>query len=106
MTKYSLGSMLRGWYIGPFEPSVLNTSDFELGIKSYAQGEREPRHVHRVATEVTCVLDGQVRMNELLLHEGDIVVLEPGESSDFEALTDARIAVAKMPAVAGDKFEC
>jgi hypothetical protein len=35
---------------------------------------------------------------------GDIVVLSPGEVTDFEALTDAVNVVVKTPGVLGDKY--
>jgi hypothetical protein len=38
------------------------------------------------------------------LAAGDIAVLEPGEPSDFLALTDAVVVAVKLPAVAGDKY--
>ena len=34
----------------------------------------------------------------------DIVVLEPGEATDFVALTDASNVVVKVPGAANDKF--
>ena len=35
---------------------------------------------------------------------GDIVVVEPGEATDFLAVTDAVNVVVKLPSVAGDKY--
>jgi hypothetical protein len=35
---------------------------------------------------------------------GDIVVLNPGESTSFEAITDAVNIVVKIPGVTGDKY--
>ena len=73
-------------------------------MKSYAAGEAEPRHVHKVATEVTAVIAGTVRMNGRELTAGEIVVLAPGEPADFLAVTDATTVAVKAPAVAGDKY--
>ena len=41
-----------------------------------------------------------------VLEAGDIVLIEPGEDTDFEALTDVTTVVVKTPSVAGDKYEC
>ena len=35
---------------------------------------------------------------------GDIIVLEPGEATDFEAITDAINVVVKVPGALGDKY--
>jgi quercetin dioxygenase-like cupin family protein len=36
---------------------------------------------------------------------GDIIVLEPGEATSFEALTDAVNVVVKTPSAKGDKYD-
>ncbi len=36
--------------------------------------------------------------------EGDIIVLDPGEETDFEALTDCINVVVKLPGAMNDKF--
>jgi len=35
---------------------------------------------------------------------GDIIIIEPGEATDFEAVTDSINVVVKFPSVAGDKY--
>jgi mannose-6-phosphate isomerase-like protein (cupin superfamily) len=100
---HKLDAMVRGWFVGDFAPSVYRTSDVEIAIKSYAAGETEERHVHKVATELTAVVSGRVRMDGTELGAGDIAELRPGVPSDFLALTDAVLVAVKLPAVAGDK---
>ena len=104
MNVHKLDDMVRGWFVGPFTPTAHHTTDAEVCVKTYAAGEAEPRHVHRVATEVTAVVSGTVRMNGRDLHAGEIVVLAPGEPTDFLAVTDATTVAVKTPAVAGDKY--
>lgn len=106
MKVYRLQDMTRGWFVGDFEPSVIRSSEAEVGVKTYRQGDTEARHVHRVAAEVTVILNGQARMNDRVLSSGDIVVLEPGVATDFEALTDLITVVVKLPSVMGDKYPC
>ena len=36
--------------------------------------------------------------------EGDIIVVEPGDATDFEALEDAMNVVVKMPGANNDKY--
>ena len=104
MTLHRLDEMVRGWFVGDFEPTAHRTPAVEVAIKHYAAGESEARHVHRVATELTAVVSGTVRMQGRDLHAGDILTLAPGEPSDFLALTAATVVAVKLPAVAGDKY--
>ena len=60
--------------------------------------------MHRVATEITLVASGRVRMNDRTFTAGDIILLEPGEATDFQALERSTTVVVKMPSVAGDKY--
>jgi quercetin dioxygenase-like cupin family protein len=105
MRQARLDAMWRGWFVGDFSPGVLKTAAAEVAVKRYAAGEREGRHYHAVATEVTCVVSGRVRMSGVELGPGDIVALDPGEATEFEALTDAVTVVVKTPSVAGDKYD-
>ena len=43
-------------------------------------------------------------MNGRVFAAGDIVVLKPGEATDFEALTDTTTTVVKLPSAKGDKY--
>ena len=104
MKNFKLGTMSRGWFVGDFQPTALRTRDFEVCCRSYVQGECEGRHVHRISTELTLVVYGSVRMNGQNFGAGDIVVLEPGEPTDFEALTDTLTVVVKSPSAPHDKY--
>lgn len=104
MRRATLDEMLGGWFVGGFTPTVLSTTDVEIAVKTYAAGDRDPKHHHRIATEVTVVIAGQARMGAAELKTGDIIVLEPGESSDFEALTDVTLVAVKHPGVPDDKY--
>jgi hypothetical protein len=102
--RHQLDEMVRGWFVGDFEPTAFPSSDVEIAIKHYAAGDAEARHVHKVATELTAVVSGTVRMDGQDLNAGEIVKLAPGEPSDFLALTDAVVVAVKLPAVPGDKY--
>ena len=103
MKRYQITNMAGGWFIGDFLPSVFQNKAFEIGIKYYQAGDRGPHHVHRQATEVTALVQGRVRMMDQELSQGDIIVLEPGEASGFEALEDSALVVVKYPSVPSDK---
>jgi len=96
--------MVKGWFVGGFTPTALSTDACEVGVKHYNVGDREVAHYHKVATEVTMVLSGSVRMCNQLWEAGDIIVLEPGDVTEFEALTDAITVVVKVPGALNDKY--
>ncbi len=103
MFKSSLGEYKNGWLLGNFNPAVIQTNDFEVCVKSFKVGDREASHYQVIATEVTVVLSGKVRMGEVLLTEDEILVVEPGEIVDFEALTDCKVLGIKFPSLPEDK---
>lgn len=105
MTVYKIGEMTRGWFVGDFVPTAFQTSAIEAAVKSYKAGDQEARHHHKVATELTLIQSGEVRMNGATYRQGDIIRIEPGESTDFEAITDVTTFVVKVPCVAGDKYQ-
>jgi len=105
MNVKNLDEFVKGWFIGPFKPSLLNTDLFECAVKRYSAGDHEAFHTHRVATEFTVILDGKVRMNGNVYERDSVIEIPPGEGTDFEALTDVVTVVVKVPAVIGDKYE-
>ena len=39
MKKFNLDSMHKGWFVGDFTPSVLNTEKCEVAVKRYKKGD-------------------------------------------------------------------
>jgi quercetin dioxygenase-like cupin family protein len=99
-----LDDMTRGWFVGDFTPTALPTQGCEVAYRHYKAGDKEAAHFHRVATEVTLVVAGTVRMAGRELGPGDIIALEPGEATDFVAITDATNVVVKVPGALNDKY--
>lgn len=104
MKHFRLEDMVKGWFVGGFSPAAYSTTDCEVAVKHYKAGEREDVHHHKIATEITVVVSGHVRMLERSWSAGDIVVVEPGTATDFEALTDAINVVVKLPGALDDKY--
>jgi len=104
MKHAKLNEMVKGWFVGAFSPTAYSTSSCEVAVKSYKAGQTEDEHFHKIATEITLILSGRVRMAGKEWEEGDIVILEPGETTDFEALTDAVNVVVKVPGAQDDKY--
>lgn len=104
MKVSKLKDMVKGWFVGNFEPSLYKTDLVEVGVKYYTAGDKEALHYHKIATEITVVVKGMVLMNNKLYNVGDIITMEPGESTNFEALTDSITTVVKLPCVKDDKY--
>lgn len=100
-----LDDMIGGWFVGAFNPTAFSTNNCEVAVKHYAAGTKEELHHHRVATEITLVLSGVVRMAGREWSAGDIIVLEPGDATGFEAITDAVNVVVKTPGALNDKYQ-
>jgi len=99
-----IDNMIKGWFVGNFEPTVLNTSNVEVAVKKYKKGEYEELHFHKIATEVTVIVGGVVKMNDKVYKAGDIVTISPGTSTDFTAITDVVTVVVKHPGATNDKY--
>ena len=97
-------NMFKGWFIGDFEPSLYKTNDVEVGVKFYHEGDYQPSHFHKIATEFTVILDGKVEMNGIVYESGSILKILPNESTDFKALTNVKTVVVKIPGATNDKF--
>ena len=99
-----LNQMFRGWVVGNFDPSLYKTDDVEVAVKNYKKGDYEPKHYHKIATEITIICKGRVLMNNELYEEGDIITIEPNEETDFRALNDVITTVIQLPCTKDDKY--
>ncbi len=104
MNSAKLDVMVKGWFVGGFKPTAFSTEACEVGVKDYKAGDSEAAHYHKIATEITLVLSGSVSMRGKTWNEGDIIVLEPGDVTAFEAITDATTVVVKVPGALNDKY--
>jgi hypothetical protein len=101
---YNLNEFIKGWICGAFIPSLFISDKFEIAIKRYKAGDHDQSHIHKVADEITMIIDGFVDMNGIKYHSDDIILIERGETTDFTAITDATTCVIKIPCVKGDKY--
>lgn len=100
-----LSRMKGGWFIGDFDPSIIQSKEFEACYKLHKKGENWPRHIHKIATEITVLIRGRMRIMGQTLESGDIFVIYPNEISDPEFLEDCEVIIVKLPSVIGDKYE-
>jgi hypothetical protein len=102
--RYDLTEFENGWIIGNFFPSILRNENFEIAIKRYNLGDTEVRHYQRIATEVTFVVSGKIRMNDQIVVENQIIELQSLEEYDFEALEKSVVVCIKYPSIPKDKI--
>lgn len=104
MKIQKLEDMVKGWFVGNFDPTVYRTNDIEVGIKLLKTGDVNEEHFHKLATEITCIIEGECIVNDKKLTSGDIMIIKPYELSDFKALTDIKLVVIKIPGANDDKY--
>lgn len=104
MKVEKLSEMKGGWFVGNFEPSLIKTNDVEAAVKIYKKGDYEQSHFHKIATEITVIVCGRVKMDRKIFEQGDMIVIEPGDVTDFEALEETICAVIKYPGANNDKY--
>jgi len=103
LDKLNLKDFVGGWFVGDFEPSLFKNQYVEVGVKFFKSGDVEPSHKQLIATEITVISEGSVRIGKLVLEKGDTLIIYPGEYADFEALTDGSLTCLKFPSIPSDK---
>lgn len=104
MRSSKLEDMLQGWFVGNFQPTLYTTNDVEVAVKHYKAGTHEPKHYHKIATEITVIVSGEVEMAGQRYGAGDMIIIEPEEATDFKAITDVITTVVKLPGANYDKY--
>ena len=104
MKTAKLADMFKGWFVGNFEPTIYRTHDVEVAIKEYSAGDYESAHYHKIATEITVIQSGRVKMFDKIFNSGDIIVVEPNDATDFKALEYSVTIVVKIPGANNDKY--
>lgn len=99
-----LENFYRGWVVGNFEPSLLQTKDFEVGILRHPKGEKWPAHYHKLATEYNILISGTMKLCNIELVAGDTFILEPYEIADPIFHEDCTIVCIKVPSSTTDKY--
>ena len=96
--------MFNGWFIGNFEPSVFKNEHFEVAHHRHPAGYKTPLHTHKIAQELTYILNGKLSIRGQILSKGQMFLYEPLEIADAEILEDVELIVVKWPSVPSDKY--
>lgn len=103
MKIFDPSDMVRGYFIGDFEPSAYRTSAFEVSLMTHQQGEAWDAHYHTISDEINYLMEGRMTINGQLLQAPVIFVIQRGEIADPQFLTDCKLIVVKTPSAPGDK---
>lgn len=102
-----IDNMVKGWFIGNFEPSLFKTNDVEVAVKYYSKDTdelHEDMHYHKEATEFTVIVYGCLKINGVEYRKGDIIVQHPYTSCQAEVIEDTATTVVKLPGANDDKY--
>ena len=91
--------MLRGWFVGDFEPTAWPTKDFEVGFRTHKPSDPLDPHFHTKVTEINLITSGRMRIQDTELSSGDIFILYPWEITNPEFLEDTSIICVKVPSM-------
>ena len=104
MRKYDFNKMKGGWFIGNFEPTAFKTTDCEVAYVKHYKDQNWEKHFHKIATEITFIIKGKIKINDKVFSSGDIFVIEPNEIVDPKFLEDSEVIIVKLPSNTNDKF--
>ena len=103
MKVNKIDEFTKGWFVGDFSPALIHSTDYEIAVKWFKVGEREPLHKQNMATEITVVITGQIRLGDEIFFKGDVITIPPGEFTEFESITDSTLVCVKTPSLPNDK---
>lgn len=103
MKTFKIEDFTKGWIIGDFDPVIVKSKNFEIGMKFFSTGDSEPAHFQVIATEITLIASGVVTINGVNFSSGDVILIEPGEVADFISRTESKLFCIKFPSLPNDK---
>tara|TARA_Y100000389_G_scaffold95446_1_gene92123 strand:+ start:3003 stop:3323 length:321 start_codon:yes stop_codon:yes gene_type:complete len=104
MEIYDFNKMKDGWFVGDFVPAAFYTNDFEVCYKHHKKDEVWDKHYHEKSTEINLLVSGTMKINDILLKEGQIFVIKPFYIVKPTFLEDCTLVIIKAPSVPGDKI--
>lgn len=105
MKKDHISNYKKGWLVGNFDPSLIHSTDIEVGIHLHKKDEKEDLHIHKLSTEYNLIIQGKVVINGVEFNDGDIFVVEPYMIIEARFIEDTKILVIKTPSIPNDKYK-
>jgi hypothetical protein len=94
---------MRGWLIGNFEPSIVKTPDYEIGLLTHGKGEQWGFHYHQSSIEFNILLSGHFLLNNIPISAGTVFIINKNVIACPKFLEQCKILCIKIPSVPGDK---
>lgn len=101
---WNITDFIRGWIIGNFIPSIIETDAFELGILKHKKDEKWPFHYHSYMTEINLLLDGEMILNNKKIIKNELFIIDKNQIACPFFLTDVTVLCIKTPSVKNDKI--
>ena len=105
MKVFNIKDFWKGWIIGDFEPSIFKNQFFEVAHHKHKAGEYPPKHTHKIATEVSYIIKGELIASGKNLRKGDMWIYEPNDIADVSFIKDTELIVIKWPSIPSDKYD-
>ena len=103
MRKFDFSIMKGGWFVVNFEQTAFKTKDCEVAYVKHFKDQEWEKHFHKIATEITFIIKGKIKINDTIFSSGDIFVIEPNEIADPKFLEDSEVIIVKLPSNTSDK---
>ena len=100
---WNITNFTRGWLIGNFLPSIIKTTNFEVGLLTHKKDEKWAFHYHQYMTEINVLVSGSMKLNEKILQSNTIFTIYKNEIACPIFLEDCKILCIKVPSVVNDK---
>lgn len=101
---YDLYNYKAGWIIGDFEPSIIKTKDFEVGILTHNKNEKWDYHYHVYLDEINILLEGNMLLNEIVINKNQLFYIPKKQIASPIFLENCKILCIKTPSIIGDKI--
>ena len=102
--SWHLDDFVRGWFVGNFEPSIVKTDKYEIGLLTHNKGEKWDFHYHKLADEINFLVEGRMRINERLIEKGSLFIIQKNQLTCPDFLENCKILCIKVPSVPTDKY--
>ena len=94
----------KGWLIGDFTPSILRTTEYEVGLLQHRKGEQWGFHYHHELDEYNILVSGKMVLNGLLMESGDYFMIPKDVIACPKFLEDCIVVCLKAPSKPKDKI--
>ena len=101
---WEIKDFTRGWFIGNFIPSIIKTTDFEVGLLTHKQNEKWAFHYHQYMIEINILVSGSMKLNEKIIKKNSIFTIYENEIACPDFIEDCKIICIKVPSVVNDKI--